>query len=313
MFITLSKSVYTREYTHLTDVTHPQYGHQLIGNPIGVRAGTTTVTQAIVDKLLTPEVRADIAESIDEQSVAFILAAGNLQWTGYDFMGEYSDAYPTLKVLPMGIAQIYAGFIANRLGKFNHISTDATSCISAHVAWEKAYHLLNSGSFDKVVVLAVDNGLSEEFCTFFHEQGITGPDSFYLAQGANITVLEASPHREPVASVDKIITVAEHAKNPLGIGGSGYREALLGVMGTGIEYVKAHATGTTDNKIENVTIHALLGDIPVITYKQDIGHTLGASTAIETEMAIKEHGGTFISLGAGMGNVYSAACIRAYE
>ena len=52
------------------------------------------------------------------------------------------------------------------------------------------------------------------------------------------------------------------------------------------------------------------GNIRILHYKLRIGHTLGPSTAIETALAIQEESGKFLSLGAGMGNVFSAAVIE---
>ena len=57
-------------------------------------------------------------------------------------------------------------------------------------------------------------------------------------------------------------------------------------------------------------IWELFGNIPVISYKLRIGHTMGAATAIETAIAIQEESGTFLSLGAGMGNVFSSAVVE---
>ena len=37
---------------------------------------------------------------------------------------------------------------------------------------------------------------------------------------------------------------------------------------------------------------------------------MGASTAVETALAIQEKTGTFLSLGAGMGNVFSSAVVE---
>ena len=45
-------------------------------------------------------------------------------------------------------------------------------------------------------------------------------------------------------------------------------------------------------------------------YKLRIGHTMGVSTAVETALAVQEESGTFLSLGAGMGNVYSSAIVE---
>ena len=55
--------------------------------------------------------------------------------------------------------------------------------------------------------------------------------------------------------------------------------------------------------IENELIKDIFGDIRTVNYKLRIGHTMGASTAVDTALAIQAESGTFLSLGAGMGNV----------
>ena len=52
------------------------------------------------------------------------------------------------------------------------------------------------------------------------------------------------------------------------------------------------------------------GDIRTVNYKLRIGHTMGASTAVETALAIQEESGRFLSLGAGMGNVFSSVVVE---
>ena len=37
---------------------------------------------------------------------------------------------------------------------------------------------------------------------------------------------------------------------------------------------------------------------------------MGVSTAVETALAVQEESGTFLSLGAGMGNVYSSVVVE---
>jgi 3-oxoacyl-(acyl-carrier-protein) synthase len=77
-----------------------------------------------------------------------------------------------------------------------------------------------------------------------------------------------------------------------------------------INFVKMHSTFSADNRIEEEIIKDKFGDIKLINYKLRIGHTMGAATAIETALAIQEESGTFLSLGAGMGNVFSSAVVE---
>jgi 3-oxoacyl-(acyl-carrier-protein) synthase len=245
-------------------------------------------------------------------------------WTGYKFTGKYSTNYPTCKVLPLGTNQIYAGKLANSLGTFKHISVDGTSCISGHSALEYAKLLIESGKLTRVVIVAVDNGTSEEFMKFFAENKLITLDEerkFFLGQGVNITVIEDAVTALGAgrAVLHAVTTTAEAIGNPLGISeqGTGYSNAIqdalaqAGVVPQDIRFVKLHNTHSLDNCVELSVVKKLFGNIETISYKQDIGHTLGASTAIETDLAIRDNGpGMFLSLGAGMGNVFSAAILE---
>ena len=94
------------------------------------------------------------------------------------------------------------------------------------------------------------------------------------------------------------------------------------LFNTHVDFVKAGAevivTATfctrkkrlMDNKIEEKLITSKFGNIRLVNYKLRIGHTMGASTAIETALAVKEETGIFLSLGAGMGNVFSAVVVE---
>ena len=92
--------------------------------------------------------------------------------------------------------------------------------------------------------------------------------------------------------------------------GIGYKKVINGVKTTGIDFVKTHSTFSDDNQIEEVLIKQKFGDIRTVNYKLRVGHTMGASTAIETALAIQEESGKFLSLGAGMGNVFSSAVVE---
>ena len=104
---------------------------------------------------------------------------------------------------------------------------------------------------------------------------------------------------------------SEYHGNPLGISplGEGYKKVIDKVDTNGINFVKTHNTFSDDNQVEKRILEEKFGDIRLVSYKLRIGHTMGASTAIETALAIKEESGKFLSLGAGMGNVFSSAVV----
>ena len=334
MHVTHINSLYS-ESTQLVDyITYPQRIHIVSDGGMAVAKGIKIMPAEMVDYVLlgrngassgTAEFIKELT-SDDSLRVGLIVAAGGCVWTGYSTNVIKSDKYPVHQITTMGVTQVYAGHLSNRIGKFDYVATDSVSCISGHSAWFTAQNLMKLGILDAVVVIATDNGTSEEYLNVFGEYGLSKLASeeddpyiikFRLGQGCNVTVFESMASLEktgnaPVANVTSMHVASEVHTSPLGISctGAGYRKVIEGVDTTGIDFVKTHGTYSMDNLIEGKLIHEYFGDIRTINYKLRIGHTMGASTAVETGLAIIEESGTFLSLGAGMGNVYSAAVVE---
>lgn len=148
----------------------------------------------------------------------------------------------------------------------------------------------------------------------------------------------------PIARLLGAYTAAEPCANALGQleDGEGYVRAaqgaidITGLRNQAISTVKTHGTGTLSNNVAEYTaLHKLLPDGFIATsYKPKIGHTMGASGLLESMLLIDDLRATgmvpaiknrtehddvflseaappmnnrFLSLAAGMGNVYSAA------
>ena len=261
--------------------------------------------------------------------VGLIVASGSTSWTGYTSIVPKTSQYPAYKVVPMAVTQVYAGHLASQLGTFDYISTDSVSCISGHSAWYTAYNLLALERLDAVVVVAVDNGLSEEYLHVFGEHKLSklldeedDPSiiKFHLGQACNISVFESTQCNKNttnavLAVIKDMHVAAEYHNSPLGIScqGTGYKKVIDRVnthITDNINFIKTHSTFSKDNEIEDILIKEQFGDIRTVNYKLRIGHTMGVSTAIETALAVQEEFGTFLSLGAGMGNVYSSAVVE---
>tara|TARA_B100000470_G_scaffold42567_1_gene31092 strand:- start:43 stop:789 length:747 start_codon:yes stop_codon:yes gene_type:complete len=237
-----------------------------------------------------------------------------------------TDQYPVYKLAPMAVTQVYAGYLASQLGSFDYVATDSVSCISGHSAWNTACTLLQSERLDAIVVISVDNGLSEEYLHVFGEHKLSksvdeedNPEitKFHLGEACNISVFESeacnrNTNNEILAVIKDIHIAAEHHVSPLGISceGIGYEKVMTRVNTDTINFIKTHSTFSDDNDIENKLIKDIFGDIRTVNYKLRIGHTMGASTAVETALAVQEESGTFLSLGAGMGNVFSSAVVE---
>jgi 3-oxoacyl-(acyl-carrier-protein) synthase len=146
----------------------------------------------------------------------------------------------------------------------------------------------------------------------------------------------------PMAKFLGAYTSAENNTNPLGQrpDGEGYSKAIegslhvAGVRKEDVNVVKTHGTGTdANNKAEKAALQRSLSEFVATSYKPRIGHTLSASGLLETGLLLNDMEcgivpqilnrtedddvflsydapaprGPFLSLAAGMGNIYSAA------
>ena len=333
MYITHTNSVYSEEIDLLDHIPYPQYVHKVGNGGMPVEQGIKIMPMQLIDYVLTGKCGADKGTydfvsslaSPNQSKIGFILAAGNNSWTGYLTTVLRSDSYPSYRIPVMGISQVQAGYIANQLGSFDYIATDSTSCVSGHSAWYTAKNMLTLGVLNAVVVISVDNGLSEEYLSIFGESGLSklvheendkSVKKFRLGHGCNVTVFESltsivKSGNIPLAEVMSMHKASDYHGNPLGISplGEGYRKVIDKVDTNGINFVKTHNTFSDDNQVEKRILEEKFGNIRLVSYKLRIGHTMGASTAIETALAIKEESGKFLRLGAGMGNVFSSAVV----
>ena len=335
MLLTHTNSVYAEELTLLDHIPYPQYVHQvgdgggelvtkgiklvnseLVQYVLIGQHGATSGTRSYIKKLLANPIR----------KVGLIVSSGSTCGLGYTSCVPKTDQYPAYRLAPMAVTQVYAGHLASQLGVFDYISTDSVSCISGHSAWYTAYNLLLLKRLDAVVVIAVDNGISEEYLHVFGEHKLgklvdeeDNPDiiKFHLGQGCNISIFEneacnRNTNNEILAIIKDMHIAAEYHVSPLGISckGIGYEKVMTRVNTDNIDFIKTHSTFSDDNDIEGELIKDIFGDIRTVNYKLRIGHNMGVSTAIETALAIQEESGTFLSLGAGMGNVYSSAVVE---
>ena len=335
MLLTHTNSVYSEELTLLDHIPYPQYVHQ-IGDGGGelVAKGIKPVTGILINHVLRgkhgaiPGTRDYIKKLLTTptRKVGLILASGSNCWMGATTWIPKTDQYPVYKLAPMAVTQVYAGYLASQLGFFDYVATDSVSCISGHSAWNTACTLLQSERLDAIVVISVDNGLSEEYLHVFGEHKLSksvdeedNPEitKFHLGEACNISVFESeacnrNTNNEILAVIKDIHIAAEYHVSPLGISceGIGYEKVMTRVNTDNIDFIKTHSTFSKDNDIESKLIKDIFGDIRTVNYKLRIGHTMGASTAVETALAVQEESGTFLSLGAGMGNVYSSAVVE---
>jgi len=184
----------------------------------------------------------------------------------------------------------------------------STACSSSNIAIGCGLDLIRYGNMDVMIVGGFDT-MAELTCAGFGVMRNTSPDKYcrpfdknrkglLLGEGAGILIIEELEHcrRRGGKIIGEIpgygmSSDAYHMTAPevIGKGPSlAINNALedSGINKEKIDYINAHGTGTTHNDlIETRAIKRIWGEdaykIPVSSTKSMIGHTLGASGAIE--------------------------------
>jgi len=334
----------TEDTTLISDIPWPQQAHILPDTLRRIKSGMVYPPHRLVDSLGLDHIRDYIADNPIKGKTGFILAAGSQNWAGTS--GRYdrnpdAELYYDCKIPFLTLTNIYAGRIASILGIEDYVSTDASACASSLKVLMEVENLIKNFGFDRMVVLTVEDSINNSTLEFFGEAGasLTSEDDqkiqpsafdshnygFHVGQGAAISIFETSPVN-PAARLLGAYTSAEFNDNPLGQreDGEGYVKAIQGALHLAklppesVKLVKTHGTGTQVNNVAE---------------RNALGHTVGASGLLETCLLLDDlkkgeipaipnrteddsvflsapasaSEGVFLSLAAGMGNVYSAA------
>jgi 3-oxoacyl-(acyl-carrier-protein) synthase len=362
IYLTDYQVAYTHDTELLDDILYPQRVHWFPDTYSNSQSGLAYAPHKLADKVLNKELFEKLKQTKRGKS-AFILASGNSHFAGINpRVTKQSRLTYTYKLLPLTLTQVYAGRIAQACGANDLIMTDATACVSSLKVLTDVINLIRHYGFTRVVVLGVEDAVSHSVLDFFGESGAclteekensgsikpSAFDSknggFYVGQGAVLAVFEIEKivEKTPTAQLVGAWTASEQLSNAIGQrdDGQGYIKAIQSALlysGTKpeqISIVKTHGTGTVSNNTAEKA--AILSEIPsfvATSYKQKIGHTMGASGLLETILLAEDlksgqvpaianrtetdttflsepvdrPDGLCLSLAAGMGNVYSAA------
>ena len=357
IYLTHAKTISTQDTFLFQDVLYPQRAHWFPDTYAGVASGLVCPPHKLADKVLDKAIIEDIKNRPGK--TAFILAAGNSNFAaeGRTLSDKNSLSYQ-YKILPLSLTQIYAGRIASLFGEVEYIATDATACASGLKVMMDVVTLIKHYNFDRVITLAVEDQVNNLTLNFFGESGASLTEKmakdigvlpsafdqsnfgFYIGQGAAFAVFENERlASNPIARLVSAYTTSESGVNAIGQreDGEGFKKSIGGCLSLAnlqpkdIVLVKAHGTGTKSNNLAEKT--ALLNTLPnfvATSYKQKIGHTMGASGLLESILLLQSDTvpeienrtevddvflsypipkpkGLMLSLAAGMGNVYSAA------
>lgn len=364
IYLTDYRTASTTQTEMMEDIPYPQRVHWFADTYKNARTGLVYAPHKLADKVLDPELLASLRER--DGKTAFILAAGNAHFAGvHNKTGIDNRLTYDYKFLALSLTQVYAGRIAQMCGANDMVITDSSACASSLKVMMNVRELFMLYGFDRVIVLALEDAVSNPVLKFFGEskacltkeqedQGIL-PSAFddvnfgfNIGQGAALAVFESAKYaRDSKAQLLGAYTAAEESTNAIGQreDGQGFVRAASGAMEmSGVSHkctwiVKTHGTGTkSNNQAEKAALQQIFSrDFIATSYKQQIGHTMGASGLLETCLLLDDMrdgyvpaipnrtkkdsvflsdrirlGGShnILSLAAGMGNVYSAAIFK---
>jgi 3-oxoacyl-(acyl-carrier-protein) synthase len=175
------------------------------------------------------------------------------------------------------------------------------------------WNLIKNYKFDRVVVLTVEDAVSNSVLEFFgeakaslsHQEEQDGilPSAFddhnygfRVAQGSALAVFESEAYVEksgkmPIAELLGAYTASEACTNAIGQreDGQGFVNSIkgtlevAGISADDIEVIKTHGTGTkSNNQAETTARESLFTDFKATSLKPTIGHTMGVSGLLET-------------------------------
>jgi 3-oxoacyl-[acyl-carrier-protein] synthase II len=230
--------------------------------------------------------------------------------------GKRIDPFYMVKMLPnMAAAQV-----AMQHGAKGYNATISTACASAGNAMGEALEMIRGGRADVMLTGGTEAGLSELGLVAFQvmkalstnnepPEGASRPfdakrDGFVSSEGAAVFVLESLEHaQQRGASILAELagygctSDAHHVVVPVEDGETTAAAMTLALADAGVkpedvDYVNAHGTSTQMNdKYETIAMKRALGEfayqIPISSTKSQIGHTLGASAAIESVVCVQ--------------------------
>lgn len=303
------------------DIVYPQKAHWFPDTYARAKSGMFYAPHKLAEKVLDPDLLTYLREN-PVGKTAFILAAGNAHFAGIN-----QRPYPNnilnyvYKFLPFTLTQVYAGRTAQAFGNMDMVITDSSACASSLKVMMDVQNLINHYHFDRVIVLTVEDGVTNAVLEFFGEAkavltqkqedlGIK-PSAFDLqnfgfrvGQGAALAVFESEYAvnkldlvQPPYAALIGAYSASEASTNAIGQleNGEGFVKAIngamhySGVMPDEIAIVKTHGTGTEcNNRAEKAALLNALDQFVATSYKQKIGHTMGSSGLLETLLLLED-------------------------
>lgn len=286
--------------------------------------GISAAMQAIEDSQILPY-RDSLENSakFNEKTGVFVGSPGNKYYQQYDFLplmaktqnnmqafgGELmGEVHPMwlLRILPNNVLA-YTGITYGFKGANHNVVNHATGGMQALL---EAYHAIQSGQADRIVVVAYDVGTDLQASFYYERLGLLSAkhlkpfdaahDGTILAEGAAALVIES----EASAKARSAIKYAEVTGGRARTEGSGLfsieasGDALTDVLNQTLEaqniqsddlaFIVAHGNGNPKSDISEAhAISRIQGEraVPVTGFKWAMGHTLCTSGLMDAALA----------------------------
>ena len=230
--------------------------------------------------------------------------------------GMRMDPFFMLKTLP----NMAASHVSIRFQAKGHSSTITTACAASTQAMGEALALIRAGTADVMLTGGSEAGMCELGLASFSVMKVLSTrsgdptkasrpfdaerDGFVSAEGAAVFVLESLEHAQArgatilaeligfAASADAYHMVAPCADGEGAARCMRWAMEDAGIKPEEVDYINAHGTSTTMNDAsETAAIKTALGEhaykVPISSTKSMIGHTLGASGALESVACVR--------------------------
>jgi 3-oxoacyl-(acyl-carrier-protein) synthase len=304
IYLTDYRTASTTYTEFFDDIQYPQRVHWFPETYARKETGLVYAPHKLSEKVLDAELLKKLKDT--PAKTAFILASGNSHFAG---INQKTTAKSRLsyeyKILPLTLTQVYAGRIAQMCGAQDLVTTDASACASSLKVMMQVRELIGYYGFKRVVVLSLEDPVTNLVLSFFGETGACLMDdsvkpsafdkvnhSFHVGQGAVFAVFEhCSLAENKIAKLLSAYSASEASTNAIGQldSGEGFIKAIDGAMSMldtdkPISIVKTHGTGTQSNNVSerNALSTILVDDYVATSFKPTIGHTMGASGLLET-------------------------------
>ncbi len=221
---------------------------------------------------------------------------------------------------PMVLPNMAAAAVSRYVGAQGYNSTATTACAASNQAMGEAMEVIRRGGADVVLAGGTEGGISQLGLAGFSVMRAlstrnddpekasrpfdAGRDGFVPSEGCAILVLESLEH-----ALSRGATIlaelagfgctsdASHLVQPEESGISAAEAMRLALADAGepldgVDYINAHGTSTPLNDaVETLAIKRVFGErayqVPISSTKSMIGHSLGASGALEAVACIK--------------------------